>query len=239
MKRLFAVAGILFLFFSCSNFIQDNKNSGKTISVTIGLDSSRTISPLSNNLFRKVTKWKLTLTSAANTGLPPSPIVREINVSPDSDIPVTTKIDVPNGFYNLKVEGSCEENSTTFNFEGEKSLGVGLSGDEKDEKIVISVGLKKSSGGRGDLKYELDFSGVEGKDLISKRITYYYKTGSSPVQDEKSPEISMTLTPLSGGTPIAVPAIIDYDSEVPGNLEVGSVQYNGDTYDSCKKVLFP
>ncbi len=49
----------------------------------------------------------------------------------------------------------------------------------------------------------------------------------------------MTLTPLSGGTPIAIPAIIDYDSEVPGNLEVGAVQYKGDTYDSCKKSTFP
>ena len=112
MKRFLSVAELLLLLFSCSNFVnENNKDSGKSILVTIGLPSSRTISPMSNNLFGKVTKWKLTFTSDENTIPPPSPIVKEIDVSPHSDFSVSAKIEVPNGYYNLNVEGSCVENS--------------------------------------------------------------------------------------------------------------------------------
>lgn len=161
MKKLYLLLGILFIFISCqNNFSQStSKTDEKTGNLTINLSSPRTISPVSDNfdIFSNIKDWTFTFTRTDADGYEPIKVEKNIDNDKDGNF----SFNLPNGVYNIYIEGCYTEtsdddaNSQNLTFCGTKTdVKVGV----QTEPISITVSVKKTADGKGTFSYKIDFS---------------------------------------------------------------------------------
>ena len=152
MKKiaLFLFPVILLALTSCSGILENQEARQSSESIIINItdsnSSARFIKPAESFDISKVEEWKLTFT--------------QITPVKDKEVSITLKKGEKSaklgvGTYNLNIEGSYANDTSTIELSGSKENIVVAEG--KSTEISVIVGLKKSQDGKGSLSVQLGF----------------------------------------------------------------------------------
>mgnify|MGYP004560309785 CR=1 FL=1 len=163
MKKiaLFLFPVILLALTSCSGILENQEARQSSESIIINItdsnSSARFIKPAESFDISKVEEWKLTFT--------------QITPVKDKEVSITLKKGEKSaklgvGTYNLNIEGSYANDTSTIELSGSKENIVVAEG--KSTEISVIVGLKKSQDGKGSLSVQLGFDQTSYNQYITE-----------------------------------------------------------------------